>query len=230
MVDCNHSVTDATLGLQWHVIAMYAPSFFTGSLIVRYGAERVIAAGFILLLASAATSIAGITLWHFWIGLILLGVGWNFGFHRCDVHGHPMPSTARAQSGPVLQRFPGLRLDGGRLLRLRQYSVLFGWATVNEVVFPVVLAAGAMLLWLVLRGPAPERLDKRFSAAGFVLGTTKVSKKRIISGVAIAQSFLAMSAALSGAGGGVSRAGPREKRGRAGAISRRNSPNLGFHQ
>ena len=80
MVDCNHSVTDATLGLQWHVIGMFLPSFFTGSLIVRYGAERVIAAGFVLLLASAAVSIAGITLWHFWGGLVLLGVGWNFGF------------------------------------------------------------------------------------------------------------------------------------------------------
>ena len=80
MVECNHSVTDATLGLQWHVVGMYAPSFFTGTLIARFGVEKVIGAGFALLLASAAVNISGITVWHFWIALVLLGVGWNFAF------------------------------------------------------------------------------------------------------------------------------------------------------
>ena len=62
MIECSHSVTDAALGLQWHVLGMYAPSFFTGTLIARFGVERVIGAGFVLLIASAAISIAGITL------------------------------------------------------------------------------------------------------------------------------------------------------------------------
>ena len=151
MVDCNHSVTDATLGLQWHVIAMYAPSFFTGSLIVRYGAERVIAAGFILLLASAATSIAGITLWHFWIGLILLGVGWNFGFIGAT---SMVTQCHRPHERNQVQSFNDFLVFGSMAVgsfASGNILVLFGWATVNEVVFPVVLAAGAMLLWLVLR-------------------------------------------------------------------------------
>jgi MFS family permease len=80
MVMCDHSVRDATLGLQWHVLGMFVPSFITGTLIARFGIERVIATGFALLITSAIISLTGITLWHFWIGLVLLGVGWNFGF------------------------------------------------------------------------------------------------------------------------------------------------------
>ncbi len=57
MIECNHTVTDAALGLQWHVLGMFVPSFFTGTLIARFGVERVIALGFAMLLASAAISI-----------------------------------------------------------------------------------------------------------------------------------------------------------------------------
>ena len=56
MVMCGHSVTDATLGLQWHVIGMFAPSFFTGTLIARFGVERVMTIGFALIITSALIS------------------------------------------------------------------------------------------------------------------------------------------------------------------------------
>jgi MFS family permease len=151
MVDCNHSVTDATLGLQWHVIGMFAPSFFTGSLIARYGAERVIAAGFVLLLASAAVSIAGITLWHFWGGLVLLGIGWNFGFIGATAM---VTQCHRPHERNQVQSFNDFLVFGSMAIgsfASGNILVLFGWSAVNEVVFPVVLAAGAMLLWLVLR-------------------------------------------------------------------------------
>lgn len=151
MVECNLSVTDATLGLQWHVIGMYAPSFFTGSLIARYGAARVIAAGFTLLLASAATSMAGITLWHFWIGLVLLGIGWNFGFIGATAM---VTQCHRPHERNQVQSFNDFLVFGSMAIgsfASGNILVLFGWATVNGVVFPVVVAAGAMLLWLVLR-------------------------------------------------------------------------------
>src|SRR3546814_881353 len=77
---CGHSQESSNLGLQWHVIAMYAPSFFTGSLITRFGAGRVVAAGLALIGISAAIGLGGIDVAHFWATLILLGVGWNFGF------------------------------------------------------------------------------------------------------------------------------------------------------
>src|SRR5262249_3770889 len=78
MVDCGLSVSDATLGIQWHVLARYAPSFMTGSLILRFGVTRIVAAGLLLLAFSAAVGFSGITVWHFWAALILLGIGWNF--------------------------------------------------------------------------------------------------------------------------------------------------------
>lgn len=77
---CGHSQEAANLGLQWHVIAMYAPSFVTGHLISRFGANRVVAAGLALIGLSAAVGLTGLGLTNFWITLILLGVGWNFGF------------------------------------------------------------------------------------------------------------------------------------------------------
>jgi MFS family permease len=77
---CGHPQTAANLGLQWHVIAMYAPSFFTGHLIARYGATRVSTVGLALMGLSAVVGLAGIDVMHFWATLILLGLGWNFGF------------------------------------------------------------------------------------------------------------------------------------------------------
>lgn len=77
---CGHSQESSNLGLQWHVIAMYAPSFFTGKLISRYGARRIVAAGLLLTGISAAVGLTGVDVGHFWLTLILLGLGWNFGF------------------------------------------------------------------------------------------------------------------------------------------------------
>lgn len=77
---CGLSQESANLGLQWHVIAMYAPSFFTGQLISRFGAGRVATAGLSLIGISAAAGLSGIEIRHFWSMLVLLGLGWNFGF------------------------------------------------------------------------------------------------------------------------------------------------------
>lgn len=70
----------ANLGVQWHVIAMYAPSFFTGRLIVQFGAKKIVMAGLGLTAFSIAVGLLGVDVGHFWLTLILLGVGWNFGF------------------------------------------------------------------------------------------------------------------------------------------------------
>ena len=80
MVACGHSTDTAFLGIQWHVMAMFGPSFFTGRLIVRFGRDRIIACGFGLLIACALVAVAGLAVANFWIALILLGVGWNFAF------------------------------------------------------------------------------------------------------------------------------------------------------
>lgn len=70
----------ANLGIQWHVIAMYGPGFFTGKLIQRFGASRIGAAGLLLTALSVLTGLLGTDILHYWLSLILLGIGWNFGF------------------------------------------------------------------------------------------------------------------------------------------------------
>jgi MFS family permease len=151
MVDCGHSVTIATLGIQWHVLGMYAPSFITGHLIVRFGLYRIVALGLSLLLVSAVISMAGQSIAHFWIGLMLLGVGWNFAFigattlvTRC----HRPAERNKVQSFNDFLIFGTMALGSfasGKML------ASLGWAFVNATVFPPVLAVGALLAWVVLR-------------------------------------------------------------------------------
>ena len=152
MVMCNHSVTDATLGLQWHVLGMYAPSFATGALISRFGLERITGAGLALIIVAAVIGIAGISLWHFWAALALLGVGWNFAFIGATTmvtHCHRPNERNKVQAFNDFLVFGSMALGSfasGAVL------VSFGWSAVNEIVFPVALAATALLIWGALRG------------------------------------------------------------------------------
>jgi MFS family permease len=151
MVGCGHSVTDATLGVQWHVLGMFGPSFITGSLIVRFGVQRIVITGLALLLVAAAIGIHGITVAHFWIGLAVLGIGWNFAFigattlvTRC----HRPEERNKVQSFNDFLVFGAMAIgsfSSGKLL------ATVGWASLNGVVFPVVLAAAGLLCWLMLR-------------------------------------------------------------------------------
>lgn len=146
MLDCNHSVNDAALGLQWHVIAMYLPGFITGSLIARFGVDRIIMLGFILLIVSALVSMAGITVWHFWIGLILLGVGWSFSFIGATTM---VTECHEPHERLIVQPLNDFLVFGTMtIVTLMSGAVLAsaGWNAVNGLVFPVVLAAAALLV------------------------------------------------------------------------------------
>jgi len=77
---CGFDTALSTKGIQFHVLAMFAPSFFTGRLIRRFGAETIVAAGLVVLMLCAVIAHMGIELWNFWAALVLLGLGWNFGF------------------------------------------------------------------------------------------------------------------------------------------------------
>jgi MFS family permease len=152
MIMCNHTTRDSTLGLQWHVLGMFVPSFFTGSLIARFGVEKVIAAGLLLLLASAAVSIGGITVAHFWVGLILLGVGWNFGFVGATAM---VTQCHRPEERTSAQSFNDFLVFGTMVIgSLASGGVLatYGWSMVNQMVFPVIAVALGMLVWLSLTG------------------------------------------------------------------------------
>jgi MFS family permease len=80
MAQCSHPFEKAALVLEWHVLGMFVPSFFTGHLIARFGALRVMAVGAVLNLACVAVALSGVDLMQFLVALFLLGVGWNFLF------------------------------------------------------------------------------------------------------------------------------------------------------
>ena len=102
MVGCGHSIGDAALGIQWHVLSMFGPSFFTGRLIARFGKEKVTAAGLLLLACAAVVGLNGLSVAHFWIALVLLGIGWNFGFI-----GATEPKTRKSLAAWTLTRSSG---------------------------------------------------------------------------------------------------------------------------
>jgi predicted MFS family arabinose efflux permease len=152
MVMCNHSISDAALGLQWHVVGMYAPSFVTGTLIVRFGTERVAALGLVIIVAAAGIGMAGISLWNFWVGLTLLGIGWNFAFIGAT---NMVTQCHRPNERNKVQAFNDFLVFGSMAIASfssGQLLASFGWATVNQVVLPVVLIAAALLAWGTLRG------------------------------------------------------------------------------
>jgi len=147
MVQCNHSVGDAALGIQWHVIGMYAPSFITGSLMARFGVRPMMASGLAIILVAATINLLGIELWNFWIGLTLLGVGWNFAFIGATTL---VTECHDPHERNKVQAFNDFLVFGSMAIASFSSGALlsrFGWTTVNEVVFPVILIAAFFLAW-----------------------------------------------------------------------------------
>jgi MFS family permease len=145
---CGLSVTDSNFGIQWHIVAMYGPSFFTGALIARFGAPKIVAAGLLLEAGGATIGLTGITALHFWATLIVLGVGWNFGFVGASAL---VLETHRPQERNKVQAFNDFLVFG--MMAVGSFSsgqvlASYGWSAVNLVVYPPVLL-GLTVLTLV---------------------------------------------------------------------------------
>jgi MFS family permease len=155
VVECGHSVTESTLGLQWHVLAMYGPSFFTGTLISRFGTKPVVGAGLGLIAASAIVGLLGTSVAHFWAVLILLGLGWNFGFIGATAM---VTECHRPAERNKVQAFNDFLVFGSMAVTSFSSGKLLatiGWVAVNITAFPIILVAGTLLFWLALR-PRPH--------------------------------------------------------------------------
>ncbi|GGA92060.1 MFS transporter [Brucella endophytica] len=150
MVGCGLSTDEATLGIQWHVLAMFGPSFFTGRLIGRFGKEAVVAAGLLLLLACAAVALAGIALWNFWLALILLGIGWNFGFIGATTM--VTETYRRSEKGKIEGLHDFLLFGTVAIASLLSGTTLtaYGWDVLNWIVVPVSIACLAALALLAI--------------------------------------------------------------------------------
>src|ERR1700726_2573232 len=136
---CGLSVSDSNFGIQWHIVAMYGPSFFTGALIARFGAPKIVATGLLLEAAAATIGLTGVTALHFWVTLIVLGVGWNFGFVGASAL---VLETHRPQERNKVQAFNDFLVFG--MMAIGSFSsgqllANYGWSAVNLVVYPPVL-------------------------------------------------------------------------------------------
>lgn len=161
VVGCGFSTEDAGRVVSAHVVAMFLPSFFTGSLIARFGIRPIMALGLGILACAGLTGLSGITLGHFFAGLILLGLGWNFAFVAATT------LLASAYRPAEKERVQGLNdtvvfgcvtlasLASGGLLNCTGGDIVQGWSAVNLAMVPFLTLAGGALIWLWLRPASP---------------------------------------------------------------------------
>ena len=151
MLGCGFTVQDSSWVIQWHALAMFVPSFFTGSLIARFGTEKISAIGMLLLVGAAVSGLMGIRFENFAVGLVLLGLGWNFGFLGGTTL---LTTTYEASERNKAQGLNDLLVFGTTALTsLSAGSLLaiLGWDAVNYAVFPMVGIALVMIVWLMTR-------------------------------------------------------------------------------
>jgi len=157
VVGCGYSPEVSTLGIQWHVLAMFGPSFITGHLITRFGVEKVVAAGLVILMGCAAVAVSGTAIWNFWGSLILLGLGWNFGFIGATAI---VASSYRPEEADKVQGFHDIFLFSTVALASLASGAVFnsqGWTMMAAAIWPVCLICLAALFLLVRKSsPNPQ--------------------------------------------------------------------------
>jgi MFS family permease len=147
---CSHPFSAAAFVIEWHVVGMYAPGFFTGSLIRRFGALKVIAAGIVLMGACVAVALSGIALWQFWAALVLLGVGWNFmyiGGTTLLIDAYTPPEKAKTQGMNDVIVFTVMSISSfssGALISAA------GWDRMNLGALPLLAVVASAVLWLTV--------------------------------------------------------------------------------
>jgi len=157
VVGCGYERNTAADIVSSHVLAMYIPSFFTGHLIARYGPVKIISIGLAILASAGLVALTGVELDQFFIALILLGVGWNFGYIGATsmlAASYEPEERGRIQGLNDMLVFGGVTLASlasGGLMNCSGGDAQAGWQAVNMAMIPFLTLAGAALIWLVLR-------------------------------------------------------------------------------
>ncbi|WP_375570627.1 MFS transporter [Seohaeicola saemankumensis] len=157
VVGCGFATNDAANVVTAHVLAMYAPSFFTGHLIARFGVQRIVGLGLLILAGAGGVALMGVELEHFFVALILLGIGWNFGFIGATTMlaaNHAPHERGRVQGMNDLIVFGGVTmasLSSGSLMNCSGGTAQEGWMAVNMAMLPFLVLATVALIWLAMR-------------------------------------------------------------------------------
>lgn len=154
VVGCGFTKNNANDIVSAHVLAMFIPSFFTGHLIARFGAEKIIAIGLVILMGAGVVALSGVEIVNFFLALILLGIGWNFGF----IGATTMLSAAHApHERGVVQGMNDMivfgmvtvaSLSSGGLMNCSGGTAVEGWDAVNLAMIPFLILAAGALIWL----------------------------------------------------------------------------------
>jgi len=156
MVACQHPFGDAAFVIQWHIVAMFAPSFVTGTLIQRFGLITVMIAGVVLNIVCVAVALAGVEVMNFWLAMVLLGVGWNFmyvGATALLTECYAPAERAKVQGANDAAIFLTMVMSSASSGALFTYQ---GWQTMNIIAVPFLLLAGAAMVWFALARRQPR--------------------------------------------------------------------------
>jgi MFS family permease len=151
MIAHGFMVHDASFVIQWHLIGMFAPAFFTGSLIVHFGVRKVMFSGTVLLTGAIIAALAGETVPHFWVALFALGLGWNFTFIGASTL---LTETYKPEERAKVQALNDFMVFGSvALASLTSGTILhfFDWRTVNLAAIPAIVMAAAAIMFLIIR-------------------------------------------------------------------------------
>ncbi|MEO1676524.1 MAG: MFS transporter [Pseudomonadota bacterium] len=157
VVGCGFATETAGWVVSAHVVAMFAPSFFTGHLIARFGVERIVWAGLLILAGAGAVALQGVDLANFFGALILLGIGWNFAFIGATTmlaSAHTPQEQGRVQGmndALVFGCVTVASLASGGLMNCSGGDAVAGWSAVNIAMAPFLALAGGALIWMSLR-------------------------------------------------------------------------------
>lgn len=158
VVGCGFGTDQAADIVSAHVLAMYVPSFFTGHLIAWFGVRKIIAVGLVILAGAGVVALNGVELENFYIALILLGVGWNFGFiggTTMLAESHTPQERGRVQGLNDFMVFGMVTLaslSSGGLMNCSGGSAQEGWQAVNLAMLPLLALAGGALIWFAISG------------------------------------------------------------------------------
>ena len=157
VVGCGFEQNTAADVVSAHVLAMFIPSFFTGHLIARFGTTKIVAAGLFILACAGAVALQGVNVENFFLALILLGVGWNFGFIGATTM---LASAHNPEEKGIVQGmndffvFGGVTvasLSSGGLMNCSGGSPVEGWTAVNIAMVPFLTLAGGALISLAMQ-------------------------------------------------------------------------------
>ena len=159
MCNAQHQFADTAFVIEWHIFGMFAPGFVTGHLINKFGEAKMIIIGLPLQFICVGVALVGVEVAHFWLSMLLLGVGWNFAFTAGTslmTRAYTVSERAKTQgimNFPIYGFVSVLSLSSGALVHF------FGWNVVNLGALPFLVIAVGATLWCAASQSSPNTIS-----------------------------------------------------------------------